>query len=56
MTVSGRADAEPLVANETNVGRAQNRRVVIMLEKKSVPMPTEKPAAKSKTVSKAAAS
>lgn len=46
MTVSGRADAEPLVANDTNVGRAQNRRVVILLEKQSLPLPTEKPAAK----------
>lgn len=48
MTVSGRADAEPLVANDTNVGRAQNRRVVILLEKQSVPLPTEKAAIKSK--------
>lgn len=46
MTVSGRADAEPLVANDTNVGRAQNRRVVILLEKQSVPLPTEKAAIK----------
>lgn len=48
MTVSGRADAEPLVANDTNVGRAQNRRVVILLEKQSVPLPTEKAAIKAK--------
>lgn len=56
MTVSGRADAEPLVANDTNVGRAQNRRVVILLDKNSVPLPVEKPAPKSKTPSKASAS
>lgn len=56
MTVSGRADAEPLVANDTNVGRAQNRRVVILLDKNSVPLPVEKPEPKSKTPSKANAS
>lgn len=48
MTVSGRADAEPLVANDTNIGRTQNRRVVILLEKQSVPLPTEKAAIKAK--------
>jgi chemotaxis protein MotB len=48
MTVSGRADAEPLVPNDTNVGRSQNRRVVILLEKQSLPLPTEKAATKAK--------
>ena len=52
MTVSGRADAESLVPNDTNVGRAQNRRVVILLEKQSVPLPTEKPTNKTKSASK----
>jgi chemotaxis protein MotB len=56
MTVSGRADAEPLVANDTNVGRAQNRRVVILLDKNSVPLPVEKPAPKSKSTAKGSVS
>lgn len=33
ITVAGRADAEPIFDNDTNVGRAQNRRVVIALDK-----------------------
>jgi chemotaxis protein MotB len=37
MTVSGRADAEPVSGNDTNIGRAQNRRVVISVEKQEVP-------------------
>lgn len=36
LTVSGRADAEPLYGNETNVGRSQNRRVVIAIDKQPV--------------------
>lgn len=40
MTVSGRADAEPLFDNDTSVGRAQNRRVVITLDKAEVPLDT----------------
>lgn len=55
ITVAGRADAEPLVANDTNVGRAQNRRVVILLNKNSASLPDEKPVSKSKTPSKASA-
>jgi chemotaxis protein MotB len=57
MTVSGRADAEPLVPNDTNIGRAQNRRIVILLEKQSVPLPAEKVAPKqNKSVTSPAAS
>jgi chemotaxis protein MotB len=49
MTVAGRADAEPVFANDTNIGRAQNRRVVMSIEKKEVPIEPVKAAPKSKT-------
>ncbi len=50
MTVAGRADAEGISANDTNIGRAQNRRVVISVEKKEVPLPEPiKPATKAAT-------
>lgn len=50
MTVAGRADAEPVSANDTNIGRAQNRRVVMSIEKKEVPPPEPvKPAPKAAT-------
>ncbi len=45
ITVSGRADAESVSANDTNIGRAQNRRVVVTIEKNEVPDPV-KPVAK----------
>jgi chemotaxis protein MotB len=49
MTVSGRADAEPVSGNDTNIGRVQNRRVVISVEKQEVPRPEPiKPAHKPK--------
>ena len=54
MTVSGRADAEPVSGNDTNIGRSQNRRVMISVDKKDVPLPEPakpvKPAAKPKPV------
>jgi len=37
ITVSGRGDVEPLSDNDNNLGRAQNRRVVIKIDKKEVP-------------------
>lgn len=50
MTVAGRADAEPVFGNDTNIGRAQNRRVVLSIEKKEVPPPEPvKPAPKAAT-------
>jgi chemotaxis protein MotB len=39
MTVAGRADAEPVSANDTNIGRSQNRRVVVTIDKNEVPLP-----------------
>lgn len=42
MTVAGRADAEPVSANDTNIGRAQNRRIVISVDKNEVPPETPK--------------
>jgi chemotaxis protein MotB len=54
ITVAGRADAEPVSDNDTNIGRAQNRRVVISVDKEDVPPPElakpAKPAAKPKPV------
>lgn len=35
MTVAGRADAEPVADNQINIGRAQNRRVIISIDKHS---------------------
>jgi chemotaxis protein MotB len=49
MTVAGRADAESVSANDTNIGRAQNRRVVMSIDKKEVPPEPVKPAAKATT-------
>jgi chemotaxis protein MotB len=43
ITVAGRADAEPVGENENNLGRSQNRRVVIRIEKKEVPSDDAKP-------------
>lgn len=55
MTVAGRADAEPVSANDTNIGRAQNRRIVISVDKNEVPPDNPKAnKVKAKTVNKAA--
>lgn len=54
MTVAGRADAEPVSANDTNIGRAQNRRIVISVDKNEVPPETPKTSKiKAKPVNKA---
>jgi chemotaxis protein MotB len=51
IVVAGRADAEPVSDNDSNLGRSQNRRVVIKIDKKEmtdekkVEKPAEKPKA-----------
>jgi chemotaxis protein MotB len=49
ITVAGRADAEPVSDNDSNLGRSQNRRIVIKIDKKEVasevPKKVEKPKA-----------
>jgi chemotaxis protein MotB len=44
ITVAGRADAEPVSDNNSNLGRSQNRRIVIKIDKHSLHEETEKAA------------